>query len=56
MSRRHQKTLKRNQVNVRLSDTGRSLLEALQEYHGLSQSGVLEMLLRRHAQEGLTPR
>lgn len=36
-------------MNVRISDTGRYLMDALQEHYGLSQSSIIEMLLRDDA-------
>lgn len=38
-----------NQINVRMSDTGRRILESLQTYYGLSQASVFEFLLREEA-------
>lgn len=35
-----------DQVNVRISEEGKATLYALQEYYGLSQAGLLEMILR----------
>ena len=40
-----------DQVNVRISDLGKSLLYALQDYHGVSQAAVIEMLLRKAARD-----
>jgi hypothetical protein len=39
----------RRQTNIRLSDKGRALLEELQVHFGLSQTGVIEFLLREKA-------
>ena len=36
-------------VNVRLSDTARYILDQLQDYYGLSQASIFEMLLREDA-------
>jgi hypothetical protein len=37
------------QIGIRLTDTGRYLMEQLQEHFGLSQASVFEMLLRDEA-------
>jgi hypothetical protein len=43
-------------LSFRLSAEGKRLLEAVQEYHGLSQSSVIEFLLREHARKvGILP-
>lgn len=42
---------RKDQFNARLSETGFNILYALQDYHGLSQAGVLELLLRKEARE-----
>ena len=39
----------KKQLNVRLSNEGHRLLAKLCKHHGLSQSGVVEMLLRKEA-------
>lgn len=36
-------------LNIRFSDTGRYIMDLLQEYYGLSQSSIIEMLLREEA-------
>lgn len=38
-----------DQVNVRISDQGKWCLLQLQEFYGLSQAGVMEMILREKA-------
>lgn len=42
---------KTNQTNLRLSDLGRDMLEKLAEYHGISYTDVVEMLVRREARD-----
>ncbi len=45
---------KKRQLNVKLSDEAHSLIRKLTAYHGLSQAGLVEYLLRREARrEGL---
>ena len=39
------------QTNLRLSDLGRSALERIAEYHGISYTDVVEQLVRREARE-----
>ncbi len=40
---------KKRQLNVALSDEGHQLVRKLCEHHGLSQAGLIEMLLRKEA-------
>lgn len=49
------KQKKEGNLNVRISDTGRYLLDELQEHLGLSQSGIIEMLLRDEARRRAIP-
>jgi len=47
----------KDQLNVRVSSEAHEILAALQKLHGLSQAGVIEMLLRQTARkEGLKVR
>ncbi len=39
----------KKQFNVALSDEGHDLTRRLCEHHGLSQAGLIEMLLRKEA-------
>lgn len=39
------------QVNLRFTTTGKELFERLRAYYGLSQSGLVEMLVRDKARE-----
>lgn len=39
------------QLNARISERGKAILYALQDHFGLSQAGVIEMLLRDAARE-----
>ena len=39
----------KKQFNVALSDAGHDLARRLCEHHGLSQAGLIEMLLRKEA-------
>jgi hypothetical protein len=41
----------KEQLNVRVSEDAHKALAALQKLHGLSQAGVIEMLLRREARK-----
>lgn len=43
--------LKKEHVNFRISEDGKAVLYYLQDYFGLSQSGVIELLLREKARE-----
>jgi len=36
-------------INIRVTDTGKHLMACLQEHYGLSQSSIMEMLLREEA-------
>ena len=46
----------KDQINVRLSDTAIGILYALQDYYGISQAAVFELLLRDKAREtGVKP-
>lgn len=48
---------RKDQLNVRISDEGFNILYALQDYFGLSQSGVIELILREKAREiGFDPK
>ncbi len=49
------KVEKRGHLNIRCSDTARYLLEELQDHLGLSQSGIIEMLLRDEARRRNIP-
>ncbi len=40
---------KNSSINIRVSDTGKYLMGRLQEHYGLSQSSVMEMMLREEA-------
>lgn len=43
-------------MTVRLSDTGRFIMDRLQEHYGLSQASIIEMLLREDARRlGIIP-
>jgi hypothetical protein len=42
---------KREHVNFRISEEGKAILYYLQDYFGLTQGGVLELLLREKARE-----
>jgi hypothetical protein len=43
------------QLNARVSKEAISIMQYLQQYYGLSQAGVLELLLREKAKElGIT--
>lgn len=42
---------KTDQLNFRITDEGKRILYALQDHFGLTQSGVMEMILRRVARE-----
>lgn len=42
---------KKDQFNARISDRGKEMVYYLQERYGLSQSGLLEMLLRDKIKE-----
>ena len=47
MSGNSERRIKRPaQLNLRVSDNARALLEVLQDHYGLSQAGVFELLLR----------
>jgi len=41
----------KKQVNIHLSERGRKYLVALQERFGLSQGGVIELILRERVRE-----
>lgn len=45
------RTPRLDQVNFRISEQGKAILYALQDYHGLSQAGIFEMLLRQAARD-----
>lgn len=36
-------------INIRVSDTGKHLMARLQDHYGLSQSSIIEMMLREEA-------
>jgi hypothetical protein len=42
-------------LNVRISEVGRHLMERLQEFYGLSQGSVIELLLRDDARRHSIP-
>lgn len=42
---------KTSQLNFRITEEGKNILYALQDHFGLTQSGVMEMILRRVARE-----
>lgn len=42
---------KTGQLNFRVSAEGKAILYALQDHFGLTQAGVMEMILRRVARE-----
>lgn len=42
---------RKEQVNFRISDQGKTILYGLQDHYGLSQSGVFELLLREKARQ-----
>lgn len=47
---------KTDTLSIRISEEGKRILGLLQEHYGLSQSSVIEMLVREHArQQGLLP-
>lgn len=37
---------KTTNINVRITETGKQILYALQDHYGLTQSGVFELILR----------
>jgi len=39
-------TMVKAQLNIRLSDQARAYLDALQDRYGLSQGGIVELLIR----------
>jgi hypothetical protein len=41
----------KHQLNARVSEAVFALVRALQDWHGLSQAGVLELLVREYARE-----
>lgn len=42
---------KSEHVSFRISETGKKILALLQEYYGVSQGNVIEMLLRQAARD-----
>lgn len=42
---------KREHVNYRITDEGKAILYALQDWWGVSQSGAMEMLLRETSRQ-----
>jgi hypothetical protein len=47
---------RKDQINIRASAEAISIMNALQEYWGISQAGIVEMLLREKARElGIKP-
>lgn len=44
-------TKRPDQLNIRISDLGKDLVVRLAEHYGLSQAGVLEMIIREKARE-----
>lgn len=41
----------KDQLNVRVSDEAHAVIRELAKYHGLTQAGVLEMVLREIARD-----